>query len=270
MSNFKRWTAVGLGAALIAGCSDQGERPAETPATAPAAAAGEGGEGGGEGGESGEGGVNVAAAATDPVVYLSALALVEAHVRAAAEAAGAGQQQAAAEMFAHPVSEVLVDMQPTFQQLGVANFEEPFIAASTATAQGAAPAEVRRQAEGLLDTLEAAEARAPAGGLRNPDVAAAVIADMVDRGALQYGAAKASDAYEPYLDGYGFLLTARAWRERHGAEIARAAPETARKIDAAIAALETAYPTATRPATLGANEGALLAAASQVKLATSR
>jgi hypothetical protein len=267
MSNFKRWTAVGLGAALIAGCSGEAERPAEAPAATPAATAG---EGAGEGGESGEGGVNIAAAATDPVVYLSALALVEAHVRAAAEAAGAGERQAAAEMFAHPVGEVLVDMQPTFQQLGVATFEEPFIAASTATAQGAEPAEVRRLATGLLSTLEAAEARAPAGGLRNPDVAAAVIADLVDRGALQYGAAKASEAYEPYLDGYGFLLTARAWRDRHGEEIARATPETARKIDAAITALAAAYPTATRPAALNADEGALLAAASQLKLATSR
>jgi hypothetical protein len=267
MSNFKRWTAVGLGAALIAGCSGEAERPAEAPATTPAAASG---EGAGEGGESGEGGVNVAAAATDPVVYLSALALVEAHVRAAAVAAGAGERQAAAEMFAHPVGEVLVDMQPTFQQLGVDPFEDPFIAASTATAQGAGPAEVRRLADGLLAMLESAEARAPAGGLRNPDVAAAVIADLVDRGALQYATAKGSDAYEPYLDGYGFLLTARAWRDRHGAEIARATPETARKIDEAIAALAAAYPTPTRPAALNADEGVLLAAASQLKLATSR
>ncbi|MFN5481444.1 MAG: hypothetical protein ACK49G_04730, partial [Brevundimonas sp.] len=109
MSNFKRWTAVGLGAALIAGCSGEAERPAEAPATTPAAASG---EGAGEGGESGEGGVNVAAAATDPVVYLSALALVEAHVRAAAEAAGAGARPAPAAMFAQTRRAVLVDMQP--------------------------------------------------------------------------------------------------------------------------------------------------------------
>ena len=97
-----------------------------------------------------------------------------------------------------------------------------------------------------------------------------MIADLVDRGALQYATAKGSDAYEPYLDGYGFLLTARAWRDRHGAEIARATPETARKIDEAIAALAAAYPTPTRPAALNADEGVLLAAASQLKLATSR
>lgn len=88
MSTLKRWTALGLGAALIAGCGQPAEadKAADQPqARQMGAGPGEGGEG--EGGESGEGGVNVAAAATDPTVYLSALAVVEAHIRAAAAAA---------------------------------------------------------------------------------------------------------------------------------------------------------------------------------------
>ena len=68
----------------------------------------------GAGGE-GEGGVAVADAFTSPVIYNSALAIAAAHVYAARDAHAAGQHEAAAEMFAHPVSEVLLDMEPVFE-----------------------------------------------------------------------------------------------------------------------------------------------------------
>lgn len=268
MSTFKRWTALGVGAALIAGCSEQGQpaAPAADPAT-PASTAGEGE--GGEGGESGEGGVDVAAAATDPVVFLSALALVEAHVRAAEAAAIAGERQAAAEMFAHPVSEVLVDIAPAFQILGVPSLDDRLIAASGAAAGGADEATVRRHTREILEALGAAEARAPQGGAANPDVAARVISDLIDRAALQYATARGSEAYESYLDGYGFRLTAEAWTEEEGAAVRRALPQAATAIDAALARVVAAYPQATRPETLSADPGALLAASSAVKLALS-
>lgn len=274
MSTLKRWTALGLGAALIAGCSQPAEadKAADQPqARQMGAGPGEGGEGeGGEGGESGEGGVNVAAAATDPVVYLSALAVVEAHVRAAAAAAEAGERQAAGEMFAHPVSEVLIDMQPTFRTLGVQPIEEQLNAASAATFAGAEASALRGQADAILRTLDQAGDKAPGGGATSAVVVAGVIADQIDRAAMQYGAAKASPNYEPYLDGYGFYLTARAWRDANADLLRRDAPQALAAIDAALQSLAPAYPTAKRPAALNADAGALLAASSRAKLAATR
>ena len=127
---YKRWTGLGLGVALTAGglaacggtetvdppaAEEASDAPAETSSPA-AGVAGHGGEG--EGGE-GEGGVSIAAAAQDPVVYNAALAITEAHVIAARDAYAEGETAAAGEMFAHPVSEVLFDMQAVFEARGV-------------------------------------------------------------------------------------------------------------------------------------------------------
>lgn len=274
MSTLKRWTALGLGAALIAGCSEpaDADKAADQPqARQMGAGPGESGEGeGGAGGESGEGGVNVAAAATDPTVYLSALAVVEAHIRAAAAAAEAGERQAAGEMFAHPVSEILIDMAPTFQTLGVAPFDEQLLAASQATFEGADVAALKTRADGILSTLDRAAAKAPGGGATSAAVLAGVIADQIDRAAMQYGTAKGSDAYEPYLDGYGFYVTARAMRDEHADLLRREQPQALAAIDAALQLLSAAYPTAKRPQSLSADAAPLIAASSRAKLAVTR
>lgn len=271
MSTLKRWTALGLGAALIAGCSQPAD--ADKAADQPQArqmGAGPGESGEGEGGESGEGGVNVAAAATDPTVYLSALAVVEAHIRAAAAAAEAGERQAAGEMFAHPVSEILIDMAPTFQTLGVVPFDDQLLAASQATFEGADIAALKTRADGILTTLEQAAAKAPAGGAASAAVLAGVIADQIDRAAMQYGTAKGSDAYEPYLDGYGFYVTAKAMRDEHADLLRREQPQALAAIDAALQALSAAYPTARRPQALTVDAGPLVAASSKARLAVTR
>ncbi len=266
MSNLKRWTALGMGAVLIAGCSQPADADKSAAATtAPAAVAGEGE--GGEGGESGEGGVDVAAAATNPTIYLTALAVVEAHVRAAAAAAAEGERQAAGEMFAHPVSEVLIDMAPTFQKLGVATFDDQLLAASSATFEGADAKALQGRADAILTTLDQAGAKAPGGGATDAAVVAGVIVDLIDRAALQYATAKGSDALEPYLDGYGFYVTAKAWRDDNADLLRRAQPGALTAIDAALQQLARAYPTAKRPAAMSTDAGPLVAAASTAKLA---
>ena len=125
---FKRVTAMGLGLVLTGGlasaCSpasdtttDQASEVASAdtqtaaPATEQAAPPGVTGEG--------EGGVAVEDASEDPVVFGAALAVAEAHVIAARDAHAAGEMDAAGEMFAHPASEVLFDMEETFRELGV-------------------------------------------------------------------------------------------------------------------------------------------------------
>ena len=283
----KNWTGLGLGAALAGtallgacGGTDQGEgeeqaRAAqsepmaampEPAAPAPLSVGGEG-EGEGEGGEGegtgGEGGVNVTAAATDPVVFRSALAITAAHIIAARDAYAIGETRAAAEMFAHPVSEVLYDMQPVFAARGVESFDQLLIDASTAAIDGAEVSEIRRQADAILARLDAAASRAPESEMSNAEIAAGVTADQVSRAVDLYRGALANDAYEPYLDGYGYYRTAeRAYRAE--AEAIRAErPELAGAIEAALELLAEAYPSVERPETLGGDESALAVAVAE-------
>jgi len=126
MSNsLKRWSQLGLSAALaggtLAACGSPEQTPVEpeTEIAAPASPAETAEPNATEAGE-GEGGVVISQAVTDPVVFLSILAITEAHIIAARDAHALGENDAAAEMFAHPVSEVLFDSQSVFEQLGVA------------------------------------------------------------------------------------------------------------------------------------------------------
>ena len=282
-STLKVWTGLGVATALVgaglAGCAgengeggEDGEAGAETSLSGEAGE-GEGGEGeGGEGGEGeagsgdGEGGVAVSEAASDPVVYGAALAVVEAHAIAARDAYLAGQSEAAAEMFGHPVSEVLSDMAPVFDQLGVEDFTATMNEASSAALEPDNAEAVEAAYEAILTALEGASAKAPAGATSKGAVAAGVIADQIDRATAMYREAAGTDIYEPYLDGYGFYKAASAGFGRSGAAIETYNSGLHSDIKAALALLESAYPSATRPAALEADQGQLLGAASKVKL----
>ncbi|MEM7729603.1 MAG: hypothetical protein AAF311_10055 [Pseudomonadota bacterium] len=279
----KIWTHLGLGTAVAVGALGAACAPADTemPAAeqaqaevaapapdAPVAASDTGvGEGEGGGAGEGEGGVSIAQAATDPVVYISALAITEAHVLAARDAYAAGEMDAAGEMFAHPVSEVLAEMQPVFAQRGVSDFSDLLLEASDAAYGGEPAVRIAEHADAIIAALRAAEGFAPDDGQTNSAVWAGVAADQIDRAADMYAVAMESDAYEPYLDGYGFLKAAQAAYAGHRDAVAQAQPAAAEAIEAAMALLQDAYPSALRPDALTANPAALKAAASRVQLA---
>jgi hypothetical protein len=264
-STLKLWTQLGLGTALagglLAACGGEagGEGAAGEAGIAPDAAAtageGEGGAGEGEGGAGegegktaggeGEGGVAVADAAKDPVAYGIALAVAEAHVVAARDAYGAGQKQAAGEMFAHPVSEVLLDMDPAFTQLGVKN----------------------KAYDAIIAALRGAAAKAPKGEASAAKVQAGVVADMIERASAMYRQLPKNAAYEPYLDGYGFSRVAASAFAASGAGIKAENPALHASIAEALALLGKAYPGAARPAKLPAEPGALSGASAKVMLA---
>ncbi|MEM1194962.1 MAG: hypothetical protein AAGH57_02565 [Pseudomonadota bacterium] len=276
-STLKVWTGLGVATALVgaglAGCAGEngdGGEGAEGPETALAGEGGEGeggeGEGGeGEGGE-GEGGVAIADAASDPVVYGAALAIVEAHAIAARDAYLAGQTDAAAEMFGHPVSEVLADMDPVFEQLGVADFKSTMNEASAAALVPDNADGVEEAYEAILTALTGAAEKAPASDSSEGAVAAGIVADQLDRATTMYSQAAGTDIYEPYLDGYGFYKAAASAFERSDAEIATYNSGLHADIKAALDLLAGAYPSAERPAALDAEQGKLLGAASKVNL----
>lgn len=284
-STLKLWTQLGLGTALagglLAACGGEagGEgATGEAGAAQSAATAGEGeggageGEGGGgaaatpSGGE-GEGGVAVADAATDPVAYGIALAVAEAHVAAARDAYAAGQKQAAGELFAHPVGEVLLDMDPVFAKLGVKNMKPLFTAASDAALAGKPVAEVNKAYDAIIAALRAAAGKAPKSDASAARVSALVIADMIERSAVMYRQLATNKADEPYLDGYGFSRVAMGAFAASGAGIKAENPALHAGISDALALLKQAYPGAARPAKLPAEPGALSGASAKVMLA---
>ncbi|HSF13176.1 MAG TPA: hypothetical protein VLA50_09420 [Erythrobacter sp.] len=284
-STLKLWTQLGLGTALAGGllascggeAGGEGGEGAKTEAAArgeagAAGGEGEGGAGGeGEGGEAaggeGEGGVAVADAATDPVVYGIALAVTEAHVVAARDAYAAGKKDAAAEMFAHPASEVLVEMDPVFAKLGVKDFKPLLTAASTAAAEGKSVADVSKAYDAIIAALRSAATKAPKADASSAKVAGGVIADQIERASAMYRTIAKDDRYEPYLDGYGFAKVAASGFATSGAAIKAENPAFHARIAEALGVLAKAYPAATRPAKLPVEQGALSAASSKVMLA---
>ena len=281
-STLKLWTQLGLGTALagglLAACGGEaGGEGATGEAGAPGAAAtageGEGGSGAGEGeaaasGGEGEGGVATADAAKDPVAYGIALAVAEAHVVAARDAYAAGKKDAAGEMFAHPVSEVLLDMDPAFTALGVKDMKPLFTAASDAALAGKPVAEVNKAYDAIIAALRAAAAKAPKSDASAAKVQAGVIADMIERASAMYRQLPKNDAYEPYLDGYGFSRVAMSAFATSGAGIKAENPALHASITEALALLAKAYPGAARPAKLPAEPGALSGASAKVMLAS--
>ena len=272
-SSLKRWTRLGLGAAIAGGtlvaCGAPEQTVAEDetaltvpepPAQSEAAIEGEG---------EGEGGVAIAQAATDPVIFLSALAITEAHIIAARDAHALGKNEAAAEMFAHPVSEVLLDMQPVFEQLGVADFSDLLTDTSAAVFSGETPDQIAARADGIIAALRTAAESAPASDASPARIAAGVAVDQIERAADMYRIAMESDAYEPYLDGYGFLKAGEMVFLAQADTIAAEDEALASAIKDAIAKLEDAYPSAVRPERLEADLASVTVAASNAVLAAS-
>lgn len=274
-STIKVWSGLGLATALLGagltGCSDDaGENDSSLATATQAADAGEGG--GGEGGEGeagagdGEGGVIIADAASDPVVYGSALAIVEAHAVAARDAYKAGKTDAAAEMFGHPVSEVLADMAPVFEQLGVADFSTTLNEASAAALDGASAEIVDAHYDAIIAALRSAGDRAPQSDLSKGAIATGIAADQIERATDMYARASGSDFYEPYLDGYGFYKSALSAFERDSLAIKTYNSGLHSDIAAALALLGKAYRGAERPEQLDSDQGKLLGASSKVNL----
>lgn len=278
----KRWTHLGLGAALmtttaLASCGEPAAK--EEPATSEQPAAGAPSQadveakldevnGAASSSGEGEGGVAIEAALTDPVVYNIALTVAEAHVLAARDAYRDGEAQAAGEMFAHPVSEVLFDMEPVFEARGVSDFTDQFLEASAAVFAGASVEDINARTATIIATLRTVAGNAPDDGSSPSSITTGVVADMIDRATKMYRLAMESEFYEPYLDGYGFYTAAKDQFEEAEVAIEAENPDAAEAIRGALTLLGEAYPTAARPDTLDADVSALTVAASEVFLAT--
>jgi len=263
----KLWIGLGAFALVQASGAAAPDAAAQTSSLPAASETGQGDEGG-EGGEGGEAGIDAARAGIDPVAFLGALDVIAAHVLAAREAYAVGQATAAAELFAHPIAEVYIELEAVFEALGVPPFVATLERGSALALEGAPMQRVAAAAGAALEALAVAEAFAPGDGATFAARTQAV-AEMLDRAALQYAAAaKQPDMLEPYLDGYGMAQAAK----RRAATILPGlqggkSPEQAASLTTALAALDQAYPGPLRPASAAIAPGAVLAAASRAKLA---
>lgn len=237
------------------------------------AQAGEGeGEGGeGEGGEGGEGGIDPAAAAKNPALFISALDIIRAHYLAGAAMLDVeGGRRAAGEMFAHPISEVYIDLEPVFEKQGVRPFMDDMTNAVDLALGDAPKEDVMTAVEKVYADLDAAEKKAPKGKFDPRSIDAALMADMFDRAAKQYDAAiSPAGTAEAWIDGYGFWKIA----ERRAGELLPKLDGKHEDMAAEIAAGEelfaNAYKSVEKPATPEVEPGALLAASSRILLKTS-
>lgn len=276
---YRIWTGLGLGLAIMStglGACGKAQAPA---ADAPEAAAPDqpadtarifedAVEAVASGGE-GEGGISLDQAATDPVIYGAALAVTEAHVVAARDAFALGETDAAAEMFAHPVSEVLVELEDLFVARGVTLFDGLLLDASQAVMAGESAEQIAARTDAIIIALREAAKKAPSSDKSAVSIRAAIAADQADRAATMYRIAREAGTYEPYLDGYGFHRAGLALFEEAEAEITAANPAGATALQDAFAEIGKAYPDAGRQDALDADIPALTVAASSAVLANS-
>ncbi len=277
---------VGLGAFMIAGGGAAVAAPAadatalEASAPAPdrqtlmsstaniilAQAQGGEGEGGGEGGE---GGVDVAAADKDPVQYNIALQVIAAHYYAGFAAYEAKEMEAGAQMFAHGLGEVYIEMEDIFKRRGVTTLGKALQDAVDAAAANKPVAEVRKLYQAVLNQLKAAESKGPTSSQSAASVKAKVVVDMLNRAAAQYAASRDDKALEPYLDGLGFAVAADKESAAVLPALRKADKKKADTLKTAIDLAKTAYPGIKRPAKAKVEPGKFLAATSAAQLAVS-
>jgi len=224
---------------------------------------------GGEGEGGGEGGIDVAAADKDPVQYTVALQVIAAHYYAGFAAYEAKETEAGAQMFAHGLAEIYVEMEDIFKRRGVTGLGTALQEAVDAAAAKKPVADVRKLYEAVLAQVKAAETSAPESSMTPLDVKTKVIADLLNRAAAQYAASQNDKALEPYLDGLGFATAA----DKEAAAVLPALRKSDKKKADAIKAVldlaKTAYPGIKRPAASKVAPAKFLAAASAAQLAVS-
>jgi hypothetical protein len=229
---------------------------------------GAGGEAG-EAGEGGEAGINVEAAAKDPVEYGVALQVIAAHYHAGFAAYEGDEKEAGAQMFAHGLSEVYVEMEEVFKRLGVKDLGKMLEAAVEAANEKKPVPEVRRRVNAVYAALKAAEKKAPKSSLPVQAVKAQVVAEMIERAAAQYAVVQKDQNLEAYLDGLGFAIAARSQAKDVLPWLRKKDGQKEKTLTKALTLATEAFPGVKRPVSPKVPVSDLLAAASGAKLAVS-
>lgn len=225
-------------------------------------------QGTGAGGEGGEGKIDPAAVEADPIDYGIALQVIAAHYHAGLMAYENKQQEAGAQMFAHGLTEVYVELEDIFKKRGVSGLGDKMNAAVEAGTAKKPVREVRQKVKAVLDALVVAEAGAPKSDKPPQAVKTEVAAEMLERAAAQYRTSADSKDFESYLDGLGFSLAAHEQAKAIMPWLKKQSPKKAATLEKVLALASQAYPGIKRPAKK-IDAGRFLAAASEARVAVS-
>lgn len=221
---------------------------------------GEGGEGG-EGGESGH-----TAAAGTSVGFLTNLALIEGHLRAGVALYKAGHADHATSHMKHPQDEIYTDLLPQLQAVGAEDFAAELQALSDAVAAGSAEEAVDAALAAVLKEIDEAREHSHAA---EADEALAIAA-LVHQAGEEYGVGVVdgalADAHE-YQDAWGFVQVARALADHMAGEDDEKEKAFGQAAQAALAALDPAFPGVMPDGVIAGDAGLVLSAAATIELA---
>jgi hypothetical protein len=216
-----------------------------------------------EGGEGGEGGEGAAIAeAGGAVTLLTALGLMEGHLRAGSALYQAGQSEMALTHKKHPSEEIYTDIEPMLDAVGAPGFEAELAAMAEAVVAGAASEMVAAAEAQVLASIETARRAAGA----TPAELAESIEALVRTAAEEFGIGIVDGAVSnmhEYQDAWGFMQVARS----QNAVLAAAAPEVAAAITEALAPTEALFPELVPAGGVDGNASVLQGAAARVEIA---
>ncbi len=181
-----------------------------------------------------------------------------------------GGRQAGGEMFAHPISEVYIDLEPVFEAQGAASFMDEMTEAVDLALSDAPVDEVKAAVRKVYAAIDATAEKAPSSDKSAAAIEAALMADMLDRAAKQYDAATGPNgSEEAWIDGYGFWKVAQQRAATLKPSLGEEHEGLAGELAKAEELFAKAYASVEKPEEAPVDTGSLLAASSRISLKTS-
>ena len=212
----------------------------------------------GQGGEGGEAGLVVEDLGTDPVAYLTALDIIRGHELAGRDLYAAGDAAGALVLFEHAISETYDKIAPVLPKLGVSDIRAALAATVGKAKAGVTPAELAKAVEEAVAALDAVGAGKPKSAQSDAAVDAAVVTSMLKRVVHNFELVAAKPDGEAYIDGYGYLVAAKARSERLRPILSKTNQAGLGLLDVALAALSEVFPGAKMPEQIAAKPGPIL------------
>lgn len=173
-------------------------------------------------------------------------------------------------MFAHPISEVYIDLESVFEAQGAAPFMDEMTQAVDLALGDATVAEVKASVQKVYAALDAAAEKAPESGKNEAAIEAALAAKMFERAAKQYDTAVGPNGLtEAWIDGYGFWKVAKMRADALKPSLGEEHESLAEELAKAEELFGTAYAGVEKPEEAPVEPGTLLAASSRILLKTS-
>ena len=218
---------------------------------------------GGEGGEGGEAGPEIEA--MKGAEFLTAIALMEGHLRVGFALYAEGRADRAVTHMKHPKDEIYTDVEPAFAAYGVSGFADELAAlADTVKAQKPFP-EVEAAYLAVMQKTSAARAGAGLSDRLAFDAIIAVVRVAAEEHAIGVVDGKIANLHE-YQDAWGFVETAKLMAQSLAASADAKISEAAKKALAALDGTSEAFAGLVPEAVAGQGD-VLLAAASAIELA---